>query len=129
MSGSADEIEFVLGWFRAEEGGGFTPMPLAQSLWSADQMHGVAVSGLLARALERTVAESGRDDLVPARYHVDLFRPARMTLTSASATVVREGPRLMLVDAVVEQDGAAVARASATFLKRSEPASGAVWSA
>ncbi|KAA1416023.1 thioesterase family protein [Nocardioides humilatus] len=104
-------------------------MPLAQSLWSTEQIHGVAVSGLLARALERAVGAAGRDDLVPARYHVDLFRPARMEVTTTSAVVVREGPRLMLLDAVVEQSDGVVARATATFLKPSAEADGSVWSA
>jgi acyl-coenzyme A thioesterase PaaI-like protein len=126
--GAVDENTFQLGWFRPE-GDAFAPLPLAQSLWRADQMHGVAVSGLLARALERAVAAAGRRELVPARYHVDLFRPARMTATTARATVVREGPRLMLLDAVVEQDGEVVARASATFLRPGQAAEGEVWSA
>jgi hypothetical protein len=113
-------------WYR-REGDSFVPLPLAQSLWRADQMHGVAVSGLLARALEAAVDEAERGDLVPARYHVDLFRPARMVPTTARATVQREGPRLMLVDAVVEQEGEVVARAGATFLQPSVNPPGAVW--
>ncbi|KRB73843.1 hypothetical protein ASE01_17660 [Nocardioides sp. Root190] len=120
-----NENTFQFCWFR-RNGDLFDPQPLAQSLWRSDQMHGVAVSGLLARCLEQAAA--GRDDLVPARYHVDLFRPARMTGTSATATVVREGPRLLLIDAVVEQEGEVVARASATFLKPSTNATGVVWS-
>lgn len=122
-----NENTFQLGWFR-REGDAFHPLPLAQSLWSAEQMHGVAASGLLARALERRVAEAGRAELVPARYQVDLFRPAKMTATTATASVVREGPRLMLVDALLIQDGETVARASATFLAPSAPAAGEVWS-
>lgn len=115
-------------WFEAV-GDALEPQPLARSLWSADQMHGVAVSGLLARTLEREVVAAGRDELVPARYHVDLFRPARMVPTTSRATVVREGPRLVLVDAYVEQDGEVVARASATFLRPSANPPGEVWSA
>lgn len=123
-----NENTFQLGWFQ-RDGDVYLPMPLAQSLWRADQMHGVAVSGLLARALEQAVAAAGRGDLVPARYHVDLFRPARMIATTGTAVIVREGPRLMLLDAVVEQEGEVVARAGATFLKPSQPPSGEVWSA
>lgn len=122
------ENAFQFAWFQ-QSPAGFDPLPLAQSLWRADQMHGVAVSGLLARALEQAVTEAGRTELVPARYHVDLFRPARMITTTASARVVREGPRLVLLDAVVEQDGEVVARAGATFLAPSANAPGEVWSA
>jgi hypothetical protein len=92
-------------------------------------MHGVAVSGLLARALEDELARTGRTDLVPARYHVDLFRPALMTETTASASVTRQGTRLVLLDAVIEQGGVRVARASATFLQPSSRPAGEVWSA
>ena len=123
-----DENAFQFAWFRSSAEG-LDPLPLAQSLWREDQMHGVAVSGLLARALEQALDAAGRSGLVPARYHVDLFRPARMTTTTASARIVREGPRLVLLDAVVEQDGELVARAGGTFLAPSQNAPGEVWTA
>ena len=125
---SVNENTFQFAWFQRSDTG-FEPLPLARSLWREDQMHGVAVSGLLARALEQAVQDAGRGGLVPARYHVDLFRPALMTTTTASATIVREGPRLVLLDAVVEQGGEVVARAGATFLAPSAPAPGRVWAA
>lgn len=123
-----NENTFQFAWFQ-QSADGFDPLPLAQSLWRDDQMHGVAVSGLLARALEHAVTDAGRTGLVPARYHVDLFRPARMITTTASARIVREGPRLVLLDAVVEQEGEVVARAGATFLAPSANAAGEVWAA
>jgi hypothetical protein len=91
-------------------------------------MHGIAVSGALARAMEQAVAERGRTELRPARYTVDLFRPAAMAPCVLRATVVREGPRLCLVDAVLEQEGRPAARASAIFLRPSTSPAGAVWS-
>ena len=103
------------------------PADLARSLWGNDQMHGVALSGMLARSLERAVGELGRDDLRAARYTVDLFKAARMRPCRTTTTVVREGNRICLVDAVVEQDGVAVARASGLFLKVGEQAPGVVW--
>lgn len=115
--------------FLRRDADGFVPLDMACSLWSSDQMHGVAVSGLLAEALESAVAARGRTDLVPARYHVDLFRAARMRRTTTSATVVREGPRLVLVDAELRQDGDLVARASCTFLTPSQVPAGKVWQA
>ena len=127
-----NENTFQYAWFRRDEdhhdAETFLPMPLAQAQWREDQMHGVAVSGLLARELERAVAAAGRTELVPARYGVDLFRPARMIATRARAEVIREGPRLMLLDAVIEQEGEVVARASATFLKPTRTPGGEVWS-
>lgn len=109
-----------------------TPTPMARSMWSEDQMHGVAVSGALARGVEAAVAERGRTDLRPARYTVDLFKAARMTDCVVRTEVVREGPRICLVDAVLTQvvDGAEVrvARASGLFLLPTASADGAVWS-
>ena len=64
--------------FFTSDGDALVPTELACSLWSEDQMHGVALSGALARALERAVSDLGRTELRPARYTVDLFRAARM---------------------------------------------------
>ncbi len=103
------------------------PTPIARSMWSRDQMHGVAVSGALARALEMRLAELGRDDLTPARYTVDLFQPARMSPCTVTTEVVREGRRICLIDASFLQNGDRVARASCIFLLPTESPSGAVW--
>jgi len=110
-------------WFD-RAGDVFTPRPLARSMWHENHVHGVAVAGLLARAMEEAVTGLGRTDLVPVRFHVDLFRVARMVASTATATVVREGPRLLLLDAVFEQGDRRVARASAVFLKPSQSAPG-----
>ena len=112
--------------FRAE-GDLLVPQDIARSLWSEDQMHGVATSGALARELEHAVATLGRDDLRPARYTVDLFRAPSMAACTVRSSVVREGSRLCLVDAVLEQDGRPVARAGAIFLASSDNPPGAVW--
>ncbi len=113
--------------FFTSRGAELVPTDLACSLWSENQMHGVALSGALARGLERQVTDLGRGDLRPARYTVDLFRPAAMQPSTVRTTVVREGRRLCLVDALLEQDGEAVARASGLFLKISDPVAGEVW--
>lgn len=115
-----------LSYFR-RSGESLVPNDIARSSWSANQMHGVAVSGALARTLEGSVAEEGLDQLRPARLTVDLFRPATMDPCRLSAEVVREGRRICLVDAVLTQDGEKVARASAVFLRPSESAAGEVW--
>lgn len=113
--------------FFAPEGDTLVPTPMAQSMWSSDQMHGVAVSGALGRALERAVTALGRDDLQPTRYTVDLFRAARMQPCEVSTEVVREGSRICLVDATMTQSGERVARASAVFLKPTASTGGEVW--
>jgi hypothetical protein len=103
------------------------PTPIARSMWSPEQMHGVAVSGALARGLEMRLAEHGRTDLQPARYTVDLFQPAKMAPCTVTTEIVREGRRLCLIDAVLRQDGKPVARATCIFLLATESPSGVVW--
>ncbi|GAA3818663.1 acyl-CoA thioesterase domain-containing protein [Nocardioides panacisoli] len=114
--------------FFRRAGDGFEPTPMAQSMWGGGQLHGVAIGGLLARAAEETVLAEGRSDLVPARFHVDLFRPARMLPTTTTAAVVRISPRLALVDTMVLQEDRPVARATTSFLLPTEEPPGRVWS-
>lgn len=104
------------------------PEPCAASGWGTEHMRGLAVSGALAREAERTIDTIGRHDLQPARWTVDLFRAAKMRPSVTSATVVRDGPRLCLIDAVLNQDGQPVARASALYLRPSATPDGTVWS-
>src|SRR5690349_4858103 len=109
------------------EGDELVPGEIARSMWSHDQMHGVAVSGALARALEARLAEIGRTDLHPARYTVDLFQPARMSPCTVTTEVVREGRRICLIDATLLQNVERVARASCIFLLPTESPNGDVW--
>lgn len=113
--------------FYKSEGDVLVPQSLARSLWSKDTMHGVAISAGLSRAAELALRGLGRDDLQPARYTVDLFRPAAMTASTFTTEVVRVGPRICLIDVSLLQDGERVARASALFLKRGENPSGEIW--
>ena len=83
------------------------------------------MSGALARAAENAVRE--RPELVPVRWTVDLYSPARMEPSSAAATIVRESRRLCLVDAVFSQGGKAASRASGLFVRPSENSAGKVW--
>jgi hypothetical protein len=111
-----------------DEDGLLVPQDIARSLWKADQMHGVATSGALGRAAEQAVLRAGRTDLRPARFTVDLFRAPTMAPCLVEAHVVREGARLMLIDAALSQDGEPRARATALFLLESENPDGRVWS-
>jgi acyl-CoA thioesterase superfamily protein len=117
-----DEISFF-----THDGDDLVPTALACSMWSDDQLHGVAVSGALARAAEQCLAATGRTDLRPARWVVDLFKAARMQPCTFETSVVRESSRICLVDVTLTQGDVRVARASATFLKPTATAPGAVW--
>lgn len=103
------------------------PEPLAGSGWGAGSMRGMPISGALARATEQLVHGLGHQGLIPARFTLDLFRPAFLVPTIVSALIVRQGRRLCLVDATFEQDGRAVARSSTLFLLPSTSPGGSVW--
>lgn len=128
MTGKAEMDGDRLGYF-ADDGDSFTPLPLAEGLWRTGQLHGVALSGLLARSLEQELVRRRGDELVPARYHVDLFRPAHAEPTVVEVEVVRDGPRVQLADARLLQHGEVMARAGLLSLKATEDPAGEVWSA
>ncbi|KAA9156578.1 thioesterase family protein [Amycolatopsis acidicola] len=119
------------GYFRAESRPDkeiLHPQPSAFSRWgSGDQLRGMAVSGLLARAAE-PVAQEGGAALQPARWTLDLLRPASADPCVAVADVVRRGRRLCLVEAFLYQKDKLVARASGLFLATSLPPDGRTWS-
>lgn len=116
----------TFGLFR-REGDLLVPQDLARSLWKADQMHGVATGGALGRAVEQAAQACGREDLQPARFTVDLFKAPSMSPCSTRTEVLREGPRILVIDAELVQDDETVARARALFLKPGETPSGVVW--
>lgn len=121
------EIAFFAPLPGHDEEGAVEPLHLAQSSWSADQAHGVAVAGLLGRAAEQVVRRS-RPELVPTRVTVDLFAPTRMVPAWTRVEVTRASRRLMLVDVVLHQADGPVARASSLWLAPSEDAPGETWS-
>lgn len=94
------------------------PLPWATSQWGdgRGRVRGMAVSGALARACERFVAEVGPAGARPVRWSVDLFRVAEMAPCVTTTTVVRQGKRLCLVDAQLRQDDEVRARAKGLFL-------------
>ncbi|MFD4369484.1 thioesterase family protein [Rhodococcus sp. NPDC058521] len=98
--------------------------PLAVSPWSPNQLSGTGICGLLARQLET----HSRPDFVPARLTVDLFSPVINEPIQVRSEVVREGTRITVADASIEQDGRIRARASASFLIIGAEPEGKVWS-
>ncbi|AYF73704.1 thioesterase family protein [Nocardia yunnanensis] len=104
--------------------GGFFPTPYAASQWSAAQVVGPALTGLLARELERAHATDG---FVPVRLTVDLFSAARFEHTTTPTTRVRDGRRIRVADVSVVQGGKVAARASTVLLRPDEQPPGELW--
>jgi hypothetical protein len=102
--------------FFVTDGKGYVPTRLARGPWGPS-ISGNYVGGLLGRTVEQEVDDA---DLQPARLTVDLLRQVALKPLQMHSSVVRDGRRLRLVDAVMTQDDVIVARASALFLRRSE---------
>ncbi|MFF2549703.1 thioesterase family protein [Nocardia sp. NPDC058058] len=107
-----------------EVDGGFVPTPIAASQWSAAQVVGPALCGLMARELER---EHATDGFVPVRLTVDMFSAARFEHTTTPMVRVRDGKRIRVADVSVMQGGKMAARASVVLLQPSEQPAGALW--
>jgi acyl-coenzyme A thioesterase PaaI-like protein len=110
--------------FFTVDGDSYVPAVMARGPWGA-AMAGQVVGGLLGWAIER----SGIDpEFQPARFTVDLLRPALLEPVRIQTSVQREGRRIKLVDGTLMQNGKTVARASALFLRRGDHPDGRVWS-
>jgi hypothetical protein len=109
--------------FFVTDGKSYVPTRLARGPWGPS-ISGNYIGGLLGRAVEQEVDDG---DLQPARLTVDLLRPVALQPLQMHSSVVRDGRRLRLVDAVMMQNDVMVARAGALFLRRSEHAVDTVW--
>jgi hypothetical protein len=113
---SKDPCAAVNTCFFVTDGTGYIPTRLVRGPWGPS-ISGNYIGGLLGRAVEQEVDDA---DLQPARLTVDLLRPVALQPLQIDSTVMRDGRRLRLVDAVMTQDDVMVARASGLFLRRSE---------
>ncbi|OBI16220.1 acyl-CoA thioesterase domain-containing protein [Mycobacterium sp. E2497] len=102
----------------------FVPNQIARGGWGPS-LSGHVVGGLLGWALERAVDDP---ELQPARLTVDLPAPVALEPMKVHTTVHHDRRRLRLVEAVVTQRDAPVARGSALFLRRGPQPEGQVWS-
>ncbi len=110
-------------FFRMSDGE-FVPTEVAISRWSPNQLHGVAVCGLLAVEAEKHAPGAG---FVPARFTVDLFQQVTTDPISLHSEVVRAGNRIKVADVRLVQQGQARARATVTFLAATDDPPGTVW--
>ena len=102
----------------------FTANAMAKSGWGT-QLRGPAVSGLIAREVERTMAD--RSDLTLVRWTVDMIRPAVDLPSKVTTEVVRNGRRISLIEARFMQDGNIIALASALYLRPGGTTTGETW--
>jgi Thioesterase-like superfamily len=120
---STDTSAAVPTCFFVSDGNDYVPTRLARGPWGPS-ISGNYVGGMLGRTVEHEVDDA---DLQPARLTVDLLRPVALQPLQMHSSVVRDGRRLRLVDAIMTQNDVMVARASALFLRRSEHGADTVW--
>ncbi|HEU0043337.1 acyl-CoA thioesterase domain-containing protein [Sphingomonas sp.] len=102
----------------------FQPLPLARGPWNPQSLNGRVVAGLLGTVLEQ---RHGRAGWLPARMTVDLYRLPGFDPVTVDTYVVREGRRILVVDARFVSGGVDMARATCQFLLAAENAPGEVW--
>jgi hypothetical protein len=102
----------------------YVPMEIARGGWGPS-ISGHVVGGLLGWAVERAVDDP---QLQPARLTVDLPAPTALEPIEVHTRVQHDRRRLRLVEAVLIQRGAPVARGTALFLRRGPQPDGDVWS-
>jgi hypothetical protein len=87
--------------------------------WDASSQHGGPPSALLARAIERYEPQPAQR---LARLNVDILRPVPLGELSVSASVIRAGRRVTLVEAIAFVAGEPVVRASGWRIERAQGA-------
>ncbi|TCO15711.1 thioesterase superfamily protein [Kribbella steppae] len=107
--------------FYTLDGDFLRPSPLTAGPWDARLQHGGPPAGLLARAIEST---PGGEDKHLSRITCEILRPIPVAPVRSTATLIRPGARVDLVDARLEtEDGAPVMIARGWRLLKGEIAS------
>ncbi len=111
--------------FFRRSGATFVPTDVCRGPWDRNSLHGRVVAGLLAFEIERTLDDPA---FIPARLTVDLYRMPPFAPVEVSATVVRSGNRIRIIDAEFRSGDLSIGRASCLLLRRGENPEGNVWS-
>lgn len=89
----------------------YSPTSVAGSPWHPSLLHGGAVSALFGQLISEQAARW--PDFRLNRVSMDLWRPVPMQALHATATVLRDGQRLKLIELLICADQRPVARAQA----------------
>ena len=106
------------------EGETYRPSWIAQGPWRPGTLHGRAISGAMAHAVERRYLAL---DQAVARMTVDLYRPAPREPLTIETLLVRDGRRIRVVDAALVISGNTYAQGRFVILRHGEQPDGARW--
>lgn len=112
------------GYFVAAGDDTFEPTAAAGGHWGESLISGPAVAGLAARALEH---DHGQPGFLPARFTIDLIKPAGQVPTRTQTRLVRAGRRVRYAECDVIQGDWIVARATAVLYLTSQAPTGDEW--
>lgn len=116
-----DAIASVSGSLYLPDGDEWVATELTRGPWSDQHQHGGPPAALIARALERRVAdESGGAPFHPARMTVELLRPVPITPLRIATETRRAGRKVREVAATCTAGGELVARATLLVIRRAE---------
>jgi hypothetical protein len=107
--------------FFVPDGDLLVPRPLARGPWGPT-LHGRVFGALCAREVERHRAAD--PDLACVRLTVDIFRAGALAPVGIDTRVIRAGRRILVIEATISQDGAAIGQGKAVLLRRSEQPEG-----
>ncbi len=96
------------------DGANVVPTEFARGPWTPDALHGGPVAALLARAVESIPTD---EPMHVTRLTVELLRPVPLAPLSVSASVVRPGRKVQLVDARISSGDREVAWARALRIR------------
>lgn len=99
----------------ARDGARWIPQPLATGPWYAGTLHGSAMLGLLARAIEGDASQGSEFQVT--RFTADMMRAAPMEALETPTLVHHAGRTSEFVEARIEAGGRVFARASALRLR------------
>jgi len=100
-----------------QSGGRYLPTSHTEGAWVSEEQHMAPVSGLLADAIETC---SDRTDLVTSRIAFDILGMIHRREIEISASVIRPGRTIELVQAEMRCGGRTLVRATAWRLARSD---------
>lgn len=103
----------------------FEPTRSAAGYWGDGLLSGPAVAGLAAHTLEQRY---GDPEFQPARFTIDLLKPARQMPIRVQTRMVRDGRRARFTECDVLQGDWIVAQATLVSYRRSAAPQGTGWS-
>lgn len=123
--GAEEDLARDPAYFTIGADGSFAPTAAAGGHWGESILSGPAVAGLAAWSLERDFGESG---FLPARFTINLMRPARKEPLQVKTRALRHGRRARYGDCEVLQGDDLVATAVVVLYQQSEAPEGQQWS-